>query len=175
MSRVRRTRAARHAARGFALVGFAVSLIADANAGDLYAPAYSPYPLAYERTLERERYYAAAPLYGRVAIGNGPCRIVLTRRFDAWGRELVHRIRVCDEGPVYGAPNGGYGAPNGPVYGAPNGPVYGAPNGPVVLPENGYGPNGYGPNGYGPRRYYEPSGYYGSPRPPVAVGVDYYN
>jgi hypothetical protein len=169
MSRVTRTRAARHAARGFALAGFAVSLIADANAGDLHAPAYSPYPLAapapvYERTLERERYYAAAPLYGRVAIGNGPCRIVLTRRFDAWGRELVHRIRVCDEGPVYGAPNG----------------VYGAPNGPVVLPENGYGPNGYGPNGYGPngygpRRYYEPSGYYGYPRPPVAIGLDYYN
>jgi hypothetical protein len=149
MSRVTCTRAARHAGRGFALAGFAVSLIADANAGDLYAPAYSPYPLAapapvYERTL-RERYYAAAPLYGRVAIGNGPCRIVLTRRFDAWGRELVHRIRVCDEGPAYGAQNG--------VYGAPNGPVYGAPNGPVVLPKNGYGPNGYGP-----RRYYEPSG-----------------
>ena len=40
-------------------------------------------------------------------MANGPCRIVLTRRFDAWGRELVHRIRVRDEGPVYGAPNGG--------------------------------------------------------------------
>jgi hypothetical protein len=148
MPRVERTRAARHASLGFALAGFAVSLIADANAGDLYAPAYSPYPLAapapvYERTIERERYFAAAPAFhGRVAIDNGPCRIVLKRRIDAWGRELVHSIRVCDEGPVYGAPNG-----------------------PVVLPENGYGP----------RRYYEPSGYYGYPRPPVAVGLDYYN
>jgi len=156
MSRVTRARAARHAALGFALAGFAFSLIADANAGDLYAPAYSPYPLAapapvYERTIERERYFAAAPAFhGRVAIDNVPCRIVLKRQIDAWGRELVHRIRVCDEGPVYGAPNG---------------PVYGAPNGPVVLPENGYGP----------RRYYAPSGYYGYPRPPVAVGLDYYN
>src|SRR5215211_1495207 len=180
MSRVTRTRAARHASLGFALAGFAVSLIADANAGDLYAPAYSAYQLAapvYERTIERERYFAAAPAFhGRVAIDNGPCRIVLKRRIDAWRRELVHRIRVCDEGPVYGAPNGPvYGGPNGPVYGAPNGPVYGAPNGPVVLPENGYGPNAYGPNGYGPRRYYEPSGYYGYPRPPVAIGLDYYN
>jgi hypothetical protein len=182
MSRVTRTTAARHAVRGLALAGFAMCFLADAQAGDLYVPGYTPYPLAapgpapvYERTFERERYFAAAPaVHGRVAIDNGPCRIVLKRRIDAWGRELVHRIRVCDEGLVYGAPNGPvygapngpvYGAPNGPVYGAPNGPVYGAPNGPVVLPENGYGPP----------RYYEPSGYYGYPRPPVAVGVDYYN
>jgi hypothetical protein len=188
MSRVTRTSAARHAALGFALAGFAVSFIADANAGDLYAPAYSPYPLAapapvYERTIERERYFAAAPAFhGRVAIDNGPCRIVLKRRIDAWGRELVHRIRVCDDGPVYGAPNGPvYGAPNGPVYGVPNGPAYGVPNGPVYGVPNGpvYGvPNGpvvLPENGYGPRRYYEPSGYYGFPRPPVAVGLDYYN
>jgi hypothetical protein len=164
MSRVTRTTAARYAVRGLALAGFAMCFLADAHAGDLYAPGYGTYPLAapapvYERTFERERYFAAAPAFnGRVAIDNGPCRIVLKRRVDAWGRELVHRVRVCDEGPVYGAPNG-------PVYGAPNGPVYGAPYGPVVLPENGYGP----------RRYYEPSGYYGYPRPPVAVGVDYYN
>jgi hypothetical protein len=160
MSRVTRTTAARRAVLALALAGFAMSSIADANAGDLYPPGYGTYPLAapapvYERTFERERYFAAAPVFnGRVAIDNGPCRIVLKRRIDAWGRKLVHRIRVCDEGPVYGAPNGA---------------VYGAPNGPVVLPENGYGPSGYGP-----RRYYEPSGY-GYPRPPVAVGVDYYN
>jgi hypothetical protein len=148
MSRVTRTTAARHAVRGLALAGFATSFVAGANAGDLYPPGYGAYPLAapapvYERTFERERYFAAAPAFhGRVAVDNGPCRIVLKRKVDAWGRELVHRIRVCDEGPVYGAPNG-----------------------PVVLPENGYGPP----------RYYEPSGYYGYPRPPVAVGVDYYN
>jgi hypothetical protein len=166
MSRVTRTTAARRAVLGLALAAFAMPFIADARAGDLYPPGYGAYPPAvpapvYERTIERERYYGAAPAFhGHVAIGNGPCRIVLKRRVDAWGRELVHRIRVCDEGPVYGAPYGPvYGVPNGPVYGAPNGAVYGAPNGPVVLPENGYGP----------------SGYYGYPRPPVAVGVDYYN
>src|SRR5215475_5388236 len=49
----------------------------------------------------------------------GICQIALERRIDPYGRETVHRIRVCDEGPVY--------------------PGYSAPTWSAVPPEYGYG------------------------------------
>ena len=69
----------------------------------------------------------------------------LDRRIDPYGREVVHRMRVCDEGPVYPSAEG-----------------------PVVAPEYGYrGPRYYGPQPSG----YDPY----PPRPPVPVGPGYYN
>jgi hypothetical protein len=145
---VMRTTAVRHAVFGLALAGLAMSSIATANAGDLDAPAYSPYPYGapdYERMLERERHYSVAPrVYRRVEVGDGICRILHQRRVDPYGREIIHRIRMCDEGPVYPSPNWT-----------------------AVPPEYGYQPR---PN-YEP----SPSGYYSYPRPPAAIGQGYYN
>jgi hypothetical protein len=86
MSRVMRTTGVRHAAFGLALAGLAISSATTANAGDFDAPAYSPYPYGAER--------------------DGNCRIFHERRVDPYGRETVHRIRMCDEGPVYPSLNG---------------------------------------------------------------------
>jgi hypothetical protein len=141
MSRVLRMTAVRHAILGSALAPAgllaALAISSIANAGDLNAPVYSPYP-------------QVAPDYGRVYEHPGPCRIVLQRRVDPYGREIVHRMRVCDEGSVYSAP------------------------GETMAPQE----YGYPQYGYPPQRYYEPvpSGYdpY-APRPPALVGPRYYN
>ncbi len=84
MSRVMRTTSVRHAAFGLALAGLAISSATTANAGDF--DAYSAYPYGVER--------------------DGICRIFHERRVDPYGRETVHRIRMCDEGPVYPSLNG---------------------------------------------------------------------
>jgi hypothetical protein len=87
MSRVMRT-AARCGVLGLALAGLAGSSITTAQAGDLGAPVYRPYP------------YGASD-YDRGRPHEGNCRVLLERRFDPYGREIIHRIRMCDEGPVY--------------------------------------------------------------------------
>lgn len=86
MSRVLRT-TVRHAGFASALAGLTVFSIGAAIAGDLGPPVYGPAgPYG-------------APLYD--APQGGPCRIMLERRIDPYGREIVHRIRMCDDGPVY--------------------------------------------------------------------------
>ncbi len=128
---VMRTLAARCVVFGFALAGLGVSAVS-AQAGDLAAPYYGPAPYP-------------APNYGPVYGNGGPCRIVLDRRVDPYGRAIVHRVRVCDEGPVYAPAEG-----------------------PVVAPEYGYPPSPYyapQPSGYDPY----------APRPPAPIGPGYYN
>jgi hypothetical protein len=90
MSRVMRTTAVRHAVFGLALAGLAMSSIATANAGDFDGPAYRPY----------SRYNAVPPVYRRAEVGDAFCRILHERRIDPYGRETIHRIRICDEGPI---------------------------------------------------------------------------
>jgi hypothetical protein len=123
-----------------ALGGLGAWATTPAQAGDLGGPEYGPAPYP-------------APNYGPVYERGGPCRIVLERRVDPYGREVVHRMRVCDEGPVYPSAQG---------------PVYPSAEGPVVAPEYGYPAPRY--------RYYDPqpSGYdpY-PPRPPAPVGPRY--
>lgn len=94
MSRVMRTTGVRHAVFGQALAGLAMSSIATAAAGDLEGPVYGPYP----------RYNAVPPVYRGAEVGDDICRIVHERRIDAYGREIIHRIRICDEGPIYPSP-----------------------------------------------------------------------
>jgi hypothetical protein len=134
MSQVRRTMM-RGVALALALGGLGAWAIAPAQAGDLGGPVYGPAPYP-------------APNYGPVYERGGPCRIVLDRRVDPYGREIVHRMRVCDEGPVYPSAEG-----------------------PVVAPEYGYpAPRYYGPQ---PSGY---SGYYAyPPRPPAPIGPAYYD
>ena len=94
MSRVLRT-AARHAAYASALAGLTFVSTGAARAGDLGPAVYAPAPP-----------YVTAP-YGAPAYEvphAGPCRILLERRIDPYGRESVHRIRMCDDGPVYPGP-----------------------------------------------------------------------
>jgi hypothetical protein len=88
MSRVLRT-TARHAVFGSALAGLTLFSIGAARAGDLGPPVYGPAPYG-------------GPVYG--GPHGGPCRILLERRVDPYGRESVHRIRMCDDGPVYPGP-----------------------------------------------------------------------
>lgn len=130
MSRVLR-RTARHAVFGSALAGLTLSSIAAATAGDLAPPVYGPSPYG-------------APPYGYDH--DGACRIVLERRVDPYGREAVHRIRLCDEGAVY--------------------PAYPAP-GVAPLPDEGYPPHYVAPF---PSRY-DPY----APRPPAPIGPGDYN
>jgi len=130
MSRTIRPIAVRSIVLGVALAGLGICATTTANAGDLGPPAYAPYP---------------APNYGGVYERAAPCRIVLDRRFDPYGREIVQRVRVCDAGPMYP-------------------PV----EGPVVAPEYGYpAPRYYEPQ---PSGYYAHP-----PRPPAPVGPGYYN
>ena len=109
-----------------------------AKAGDLELPLYGPGP-----------YTTPAPYTQYVAPidRGGICQIALERRIDPYGRETVHRIRVCDEGPVY--------------------PGYPAPTWSAVPPEYGYGRPPY----YEPFRSY----YDDYPRPPAPIGRIYYN
>jgi hypothetical protein len=129
MSQLTRTRGVVFA---LALGGLGMGAIVPAQAGDLGGPVYGPAPYP-------------APNYGPVYERGGPCRIVLDRRIDPYGREVVHRMRVCDEGPVYPSAEG-----------------------PVVAPEYGYpAPRYYGPQPSGYDAY--------PPRPPAPVGPGYYN
>jgi hypothetical protein len=131
MSQLRRT-TIRGVVLALAIGGLGASAMAPAQAGDLGGPVYGPAPYP-------------APNYGPVYERGGPCRIVLDRRIDPYGREVVHRMRVCDEGPVYPSAEG-----------------------PVAGPEYGYpGPRYYGPQPSG----YDPY----APRPPAPVGPRYYD
>jgi hypothetical protein len=40
------------------------------------------------------------PVYRRAEVGDAFCRILHERRIDPYGRETIHRIRICDEGPI---------------------------------------------------------------------------
>ncbi|MGC1750818.1 MAG: hypothetical protein WA778_22955, partial [Pseudolabrys sp.] len=111
MSRVMRATAVRHAVFGLALAGLAMSSTATANAGDFDGQAYGPYP----------RYDAVPPVYRRAEVSDAFCRILQERRIDPYGRETIHRIRICDEGPIgWTVPQEyGYGRPayRGTYYG----------------------------------------------------------
>ena len=151
MSRVMRTTGVRHAVFGLALAGLAMSSTATANAGDFDGQAYGPYP----------RYNAVPPVYRRAEVGDAFCRILQERRIDPYGRETIHRIRICDEGPI-----GWTDAPP-PAYqdtyygGYPRPPALIDP----VPQEYGYGRPAYRGTYYG--EY--------PPRPPALIGPAYYN
>jgi hypothetical protein len=98
---------------GLALIGLAaLAMSSSARAADLES-GYAPYPLApdYGRTIERERIYSSpAPIDRRYEVVDERCRIYHQRRVDPYGREVVHRVRVCDEGPVNATPNRSFGS-----------------------------------------------------------------
>jgi len=106
---------------GLVLLGCSAITFSSVRAADLDA-GYGPYPNAeYDRTIERERIYTAPPVERERIYTPAPpidrryeaieerCRIVFERRIDPYGREIVHRIRACDEGPVYSHPSRAYG------------------------------------------------------------------
>jgi hypothetical protein len=113
-----------------------------AKAGDLELQPYGPGPYTAPTPYTPPPAQYVAPIDR-----GGICRIVFERRIDPYGRETVHRIRVCDEGPVY--------------------PGYPAPTWSAVPPEYGYGRPPY----HEPFRSY----YDDYPRPPAPIGRIYYN
>ena len=113
-----------------------------AKAGDLELPPYGPGPYTAPAPYVPPAQYVAP--FDRGSI----CRILLERRIDPYGRETVHRIRVCDEGPAY--------------------PGYPAPTWSAVPPEYGYGRPSY----YEPFKSYYYDDYL---RPPAPIGRIYYN
>lgn len=138
MSQAMRPTAIRAVVLGLALAGTVICATTAARAADVAPPVYGPAPYP-------------APNYGGMYEHGGPCRIVLDRRVDPYGREIVQRVRVCDEGGMY------------------------PPEAPLVAPGYGYPAPGYG---YPAPRYFEPqpSGYYPyPPRPPALIGPGYYN
>jgi len=110
-----------------------------AKAGDLEQQPYGPGPYTAPTPYTPPTQYVAPIDRG------GICRIVFERRIDPYGRETVHRIRVCDEGPVY--------------------PGYPAPTWSTVPPEYRYGRPPY---------LETFRSYYGDyPRPPATIGRIY--
>ena len=78
-----------------ALAGLAMSSIATAEAGDLEGPNFfGLYP----------RHHTRSPVYRGAEVGDAFAVFVHERRIDAYGREIIHRIRICDEGPIYPSP-----------------------------------------------------------------------
>jgi hypothetical protein len=72
-----------------------------ARAADLdYDDPPPPVTRRYDPPPYREPLYDPPVVRRRVERDDGPCRIVHRRSFDAYGREIVRRIRECDEGVV---------------------------------------------------------------------------
>lgn len=88
---------------GLSVIIASMTLVAAgiASAGDLDPPGYTHRSADYERMGEREHVYAPAPLDRRYEVTERQCRTFHERRVDSYGREVIHRIRMCDEGPVY--------------------------------------------------------------------------
>jgi hypothetical protein len=108
---------------GLSLFGLAMLTNISANAADLDEGDYRPNPHAapdYDSNIEHEPLYnPVPPLDRRYGVIDERCRIRFERRIDPYGREIVHRLRVCDEGPIYshrGQGAAGYEYPPRPYY-----------------------------------------------------------
>jgi hypothetical protein len=136
MPQVSRTAKQRLGLAGVALTAALLNLAGPAQASDLYQPygtyeprgPYGPPPVVYG-----EPRYPPPVIERRVEIDNGACRIVHRRYIDPYGREVVRRVRICEEGVVEAYPRW---AARGPRYGYE--PYYDAPR-----PPRGVRPNPY--------------------------------
>jgi hypothetical protein len=94
---------------GLALAGTFLSLAGAAHAADIYSDdRYGPPRAGYEVLEPRAPVYAR-PAYPppvverRVEIDDG-CRVFHRRRIDPYGREVIRRVRVCEDTVVQRAP-----------------------------------------------------------------------
>jgi hypothetical protein len=93
---------------GFALAGALLTVAGTAHAADIYENdyRYSPPRAQYEPPLEPRGPVYGRPIYPppvverRAEVDEGPCRVLHRRSFDPYGREVIRRVRVCDEGVV---------------------------------------------------------------------------
>ena len=98
--------AVRQALLGLAVASCTMSSVSPTKAGDLYEPPYlNPYPAPSYQRLDRERYGITVEGHRGAEVGYEICRILHERRVDPYGREVIHRIRMCDEGPAYLPPD----------------------------------------------------------------------
>ena len=139
--------ALKHAALGVtALAGAVFAPTSYSQAADLfYEPGrYAAPPAGYYEPVEpREPIYQrpVRPYRAPIAHGryddDGICRVFHKRRIDAYGREVIHRVRICDEGPVQRGPGWAQAAPPQYGYGPAPAPYYGRQAVPVE-PEEPY-------------------------------------
>lgn len=106
-----------------------------AHAADLYegpGPYRAPPPYAgpYEPADEAGRYAPPPVMRERFGGDFERCRIFHRVRIDPYGREVLRRVRVCDEAVAARGPGWAAAAPPPYGYGAP---VYGAPRPPRVI------------------------------------------
>lgn len=129
-----------------------LAVTADGRAADLYdgygGGYYGEAPPRYGPPPYGAAYDPLPPVRRRVEGAEAFCRIMHRRMMDRYGREVVRRIRECDEGVVAWRPGL---AARGPVYNDV--------------------PRGHVPHAYEPRVY--APGAYEPPRPPRDVGPVY--
>jgi hypothetical protein len=149
MPQVLRTAKQRLGVAGAALAAVVLNLAGPAQAGDLYQPygtyeprgPYGPPPVVVPGpptvvpgpVYGEPRYVPPPVIERRVELDDG-CRIVHRRHIDPWGREVVRRARVCDEGVVEPHP---HWVARGPRYGYD--PYYAAPRPPRAVRPDPYG------------------------------------
>jgi hypothetical protein len=116
MPQVSRTAKQRLGVAAAALAAAFFGLAGPAQAGDLYQPygtyeprgPYGPPPVVVPGppavvpgpVYGEPRYVPPPVIERRVVIDEPACRIVHRRHVDPWGREVIRRVRVCDEGVV---------------------------------------------------------------------------
>lgn len=113
MPTVRLTATTHLALMGIAFGGALFASASPAAASDLEVPyrtyerreSYRPPPPPDPVYVER-RYVPPPPRRVEVEVDETACRIITRRRIDDWGREVVRRIRVCDDGVVERRPYG---------------------------------------------------------------------
>jgi hypothetical protein len=111
-----------------------------AHAADLYEgpapyrtpPPYAgPYEPADEAVPDDERYAPPPVMRERLGADFGPCRVFQRVGVDPYGREVLRRVRVCDEPVAVRAPGWAAAAPPPPYgYGAR---FYGMPRPPRMI------------------------------------------
>lgn len=114
---------------GLAFAGAFLTLAGAAHAADIYGDdyRYGPPRAHYDPPLAPRGPVYARPPYApplierRVEVDEPACRVVHRRRIDPYGREVIHRLRVCDEDVVRrGYERPPYWASRSPRYGDEN-------------------------------------------------------
>jgi hypothetical protein len=94
---------------GLALAGAFLGLAGSAQAADIYyEDRYEPPRTRYEVIEPRgpvyARPYPPRVVERRVEVDDGVCRVLHRRSIDPYGREVIRRVRVCDDAIVQRAP-----------------------------------------------------------------------
>jgi hypothetical protein len=112
MPRLSRTAKQHPGLVGVLLAGALLNPVGVAQASDLYEPygrygpprGYYEAPVAPRGPVYGEPRYAPPAAHRRAEVDEAACRVFHRRRVDPYGREVVRRVRVCEEGIVEAPP-----------------------------------------------------------------------